>query len=323
MRLITQIFILWTFVVFISCEVIDVNIDEVTKTDTNFKVIAAHMFSSSDVPLLAVGQSSITFNLTGSSDIDVILYSYKDADKRPKCAEGGVKVSDETVLKMKLPILKTIPIKDTKLFYIYIMRCSGKQELKANVQGKITLMNPYGHLQGQQLGSWMFHALLSVIYISVCVFWLLLTCVFRKDFLTLQFCITQVLMLCTLESVVLYFGSYYDNTYGQRALTMTVSGVVLTIARKSVARVLVLIVCMGYGTSKPSLSARTWSWMIVVGILYCITCLIYEVAEYLSDMNALEDAWKQIANLPVSLIDIVFYLWIVYSLWSTMNDLKN
>jgi hypothetical protein len=100
------------------------------------------------------------------------------------------------------------------------------------------------------------------------------------------------------------------------------SGILLTITRKVVSRILVLIVCMGYGSVKPSLERRIWYILGVLGILYYIFSCTFEIAQVLREDESISEFTYYVANIPVDVIDIIFYLWIVYSLWYTLQELK-
>lgn len=103
---------------------------------------------------------------------------------------------------------------------------------------------------------------------------------------------------------------------------MVTSGIILTIIRKVVSRILALIVCMGYGSVRPSLERHTWYSLGILGLLYFISSCIYEIAQVLYDEETITEFWFLISNIPVDIFDIIFYGWIISSLWYTIRDLR-
>ena len=69
--------------------------------------------------------------------------------------------------------------------------------------------------------------------------------------LPLQSCISAVIFLGAVESATWYFDYISFNAGGTRGVAPVVLGVLLSTVKKCVSRLLVLVVCLGYGVVRP------------------------------------------------------------------------
>ena len=70
--------------------------------------------------------------------------------------------------------------------------------------------------------------------------------------LPLQSCISAVIFLGAVESATWYFDYISFNAGGTRGVAPVVLGVLLSTVKKCVSRLLVLVVCLGYGVVRPT-----------------------------------------------------------------------
>ncbi|KIH62194.1 lung seven transmembrane receptor [Ancylostoma duodenale] len=91
-------------------------------------------------------------------------------------------------------------------------------------------------------------------------------------------------------------------------------------AKRTMSRVLVIIVSVGYGVVKPRLG-NTLSQVAGVGLVYFVFCAIEGLARV--SKNHVEAAkQKQFAALPLVITEMVIFYWIFTSLGATMRTLK-
>jgi hypothetical protein len=68
----------------------------------------------------------------------------------------------------------------------------------------------------------------------------------------LQHCVTAVIVLGLFETFSWYFDYYHANSTGERPLAPIVLSVLLSCLKRTLSRLLVLVVCMGYGVATQS-----------------------------------------------------------------------
>eukprot|EP00479_Gromia_sphaerica_P001061 TRINITY_DN11226_c0_g1_i1.p1 TRINITY_DN11226_c0_g1~~TRINITY_DN11226_c0_g1_i1.p1 ORF type:complete len:136 (+),score=4.41 TRINITY_DN11226_c0_g1_i1:154-561(+) len=96
-----------------------------------------------------------------------------------------------------------------------------------------------------------FYGYMSIIYLVVAGIWFCLNALFWKELLQLQNCITAVLALCMIEMGTWYFDYFNFNQEGVRHTVPFVIGILSTVIRRTVSRMLVVAVSMGFGVVKP------------------------------------------------------------------------
>eukprot|EP00128_Syssomonas_multiformis_P008856 Colp12_sorted_trinity150504_noHs@11885 len=97
--------------------------------------------------------------------------------------------------------------------------------------------------------------------------------------------------------------------------------VLLSALKKSLARLLVLIVSMGYGVVKPTLGA-TMRQVLMLGAGYFIASSAYDIAHVIRITQGGSTRAELVFMLPLSLLDAVIVWWVFISLSKTMNTLR-
>ena len=103
-----------------------------------------------------------------------------------------------------------------------------------------------------------FFGALSLAYVSLGVVWLVLCLRHCAQLLPLQSCISAVIFLGAVESATWYFDYVSFNAGGTRGVAPVVLGVLLSTVKKCVSRLLVLVVCLGYGVVRPTLGSAAY-----------------------------------------------------------------
>ena len=91
------------------------------------------------------------------------------------------------------------------------------------------------------------------MYLLLGAVWFLQYTRFWQETFQLQYCIAAVLVLSMLEMAVWYFDYVNFNATGFRPYGITLWAVFFSAVRKTVSRVLLLIVSMGFGVVRPTL----------------------------------------------------------------------
>lgn len=117
---------------------------------------------------------------------------------------------------------------------------------------------------------------------------------------------------------------------------------ILNLVRKTIVRLLVLVIALGYGVVKPTLGTTSYV-AFMYGILYfiasCIDRLERDItAKHLhqyagslfssiqgaivtqdSSIASIDDVFRVLAPIPAALLDLGFYIWIFYGISSTVR----
>lgn len=205
------------------------------------------------------------------------------------------------------------------MYYLWFVVC--ERELNAvQVAGKTVWKNPNGYLPGAMFPNLKFFGIMSLLYLLLGFVWMILYGQHWREVFMLQHCITVVIGLGMVEMSTWYFDYVNFNHTGLRPVATTVVAVVLGCLRKTLARLLVLLVSMGYGIVRPTLgpvvqkvAALTLSYFVAVNALDIVTNV--------NNVDDLTSTARIFLVLPVAVLDGVFILWIFMSLSKTLAQL--
>ncbi|KAJ8484987.1 hypothetical protein OPV22_017472 [Ensete ventricosum] len=121
---------------------------------------------------------------------------------------------------------------------------------------------------------------------------------FWKEVLPLQNCIALVIALGMFEMALWYFEYAEFNETRLRPMGITFWAVTFGTVKRTVSRVIILVVSMGYGVGRPTLGSLT------------------------SKVSDLAGKARLFMVLPVALLDAFFIIWIFASLSKTLDKLQ-
>lgn len=164
----------------------------------------------------------------------------------------------------------------------------------------------------------MFFMVMCIVYVLFGALWLFWSACYWRDLLRIQFWIGAVIILGMLEKAVFY-SEYQSIRYrGDYVQGAVIFAELLSALKRSLARILVLIVSLGYGIVKPRLGTSVYR-LAAVGILYLIFSSVEGV---LRVTGGFYGTVALVANLSLSLIDSCVMWWIFISLSQTIRLLK-
>ncbi|KAL0359098.1 UNVERIFIED_CONTAM: Transmembrane protein 87B [Sesamum angustifolium] len=217
-------------------------------------------------------------------------------------------------------VLQTIEINKTGMYYLYFVFCD--PELKGTViSGRTVWRNPEGYLPGRMAPLMTFYGLMSLAYIALGLLWFLRFVQHWKDIIKLHYQITAVIGLGMCEMALWYFEYANFNATGSRPIGITLWAVTFSAIKKTVSRLILLVVSMGYGVMRPTLGGIT-SKVIFLGVVYFVASEALELVEHLGNINDFTGKTRLFLVLPVALLDACFILWIFSSLSKTLEKLQ-
>lgn len=215
---------------------------------------------------------------------------------------------------------KDVHITKTGMYNLFFITCDPK--LKGLVMsGKTVWKNPDGYLPGRMAPLKKFYVFMSIAYLLLSVIWFSQYMRFWKDILQLQHCISAVIGLGLFEMVLWYFDFAYFNSTGMRPVFITTLVVTIGAIRKTVARILMLSVSMGYGVVRPTLGGLT-SKVLLLGITYFLASELLDITEYVGSINDISGRARLFLVLPDAFLDAFLILWIFTSLSKTLDQLQ-
>ncbi|EYU35438.1 hypothetical protein MIMGU_mgv1a004871mg [Erythranthe guttata] len=226
----------------------------------------------------------------------------------------------ENMLSTHIKNNKEVNVKKTGMYNLFFITCDPK--LKAmKVSGRTVWRNPSGYLPGRIAPLMKFYVFMSILYAILCAVWVFQYVRYWNDVLLLQHCITSVIALGLLEMTFWYLDYAYFNSTGTRPIGITTWVVTIGAVRRTLSRILILSVSMGYGVLRPTLGGLTTK-VLLVGGTYFLASEMLNIAEYVGSINDVAGRARVFFVLPVAFLDAFLILWIFTSLSKTLEQLQ-
>ncbi|KAK8992649.1 hypothetical protein V6N11_048722 [Hibiscus sabdariffa] len=215
---------------------------------------------------------------------------------------------------------RSIKVTKTGMYNLYFIHCDVTLK-DLTVDGKTVWKNPTGYLPGRMAPLMSFYMFMSLAFVILGIFWFSQYARFWREVLPLQNCITLVITLGMLEMALWYFDYAEFNESGIRPVGITIWAVTFGTIKRTVSRIVILMVSMGYGVVRPTLGGLT-SKVIMLGATFFLASEVLELVENVGAVSDLSGKARLFLVLPVAILDAFFILWIFTSLSATLNKLQ-
>ncbi|PPR97794.1 hypothetical protein GOBAR_AA22888 [Gossypium barbadense] len=213
-----------------------------------------------------------------------------------------------------------VPIKKTGMHNLFFIACDPK--LKGTVMsGKTVWKNPDGYLPGRMAPLMTFYVYMAIAYLLLSAIWFSQYMRFWEDILQLQHCIAAVIGLGLFEMILWYLDYSNFNKTGMRPVVTTAWVVTVGAIKKTLSRLLILSVSMGYGVVRPTLGGLT-SKVLLIGATYFVASELLDITEHVGTINDVSGRARLFLGLPDAFLDAFLILWIFTSLSKTLEQLQ-
>ncbi|KAF2357993.1 Lung seven transmembrane receptor-like [Trinorchestia longiramus] len=210
-----------------------------------------------------------------------------------------------------------VPVK-TDGVYLFMLRVSSNASFEASVE--VRMVSSYGYLSAADYPLLWFYSVLCVVYVVYGAVWLVLCFLRWRDLLRLQYWIAAVILLGLIEKAV--FVAEYEslNEHGTSVQSLLIAAEIVSCAKRTIARILVVIVALGFGIVKPRLGSLLHR-VIALGMVYFVLASIESCTRVLRPKT---DPSKQmlVAIIPLALLDSLICWWVFSALVSTIRTLR-
>jgi len=162
-----------------------------------------------------------------------------------------------------------------------------------------------------------FFGIMSLVYLAFAIGWFIASCLNWRDLLRVQFWIGGVIAIGMFENALFYSEYQSINHHGLENGLLYFAEVVSCIKR-ALARILVIIVSMGFGIVKPRLGQMLHR-VIAVGIIYFILAAIEGCIRVHDDRLSKTHMY---VFIPLTILDVGLCWWIFSSLVQTTRTLR-
>ncbi|OXA42720.1 Transmembrane protein 87A [Folsomia candida] len=222
-------------------------------------------------------------------------------------------VSSSAIVQSSRPVF-TIP-KDGVYLFIVKFEPEGSSEFHAEVE--VQIKGPHGYLSATEYPLLIFYGSSCLLYTLYGVVWLGLSFWQWRDLIRIQFWIGAVIFL----GMAVFYAEYYNiNSTGVSVTGAVLVAEIISCAKRTLARMLVVIVSIGFGIVKPRLGA-TLHRILIVGSLYFAFASFESCLRVLHPVNGPSNK-ALMAGVPLSILDAAIFYWIFQSLMATTRTLR-
>ncbi|KAG0720786.1 Transmembrane protein 87A [Chionoecetes opilio] len=184
----------------------------------------------------------------------------------------------------------------------------------------IEMKSDYGYLSAANFPLLWFYGAMCVVYLVYGFVWLAISAMRWRELLRIQYWIGAVIFLGMLEMAV--FTAVYSalNGHGYSTSGLLVVAELVSCAKRTLARMLVIIVSLGFGIVKPRLGVMLHR-VVGVGIIYFVLASIEGCTRALQPRNGSPNQ-LMLASLPLSLLEAAICFWIITAMVQTTRTLR-
>ncbi|EDV57367.1 transmembrane protein 87A [Drosophila erecta] len=306
-----------------------------SKVETNLTItfrLTEHPCIFDDRTLQTIAQNlTLQKNATINNVITEITRTYPCnglivlAINKDKPVQGAAIPSPEPkhpMLEHKHPLSPTTnPIASVKEDGIYEIEVNiaPSQSAPFNAVVHIEFLGPHGYISAIDWPFLPFYLIMCIVYVIFGIIWLFVSFAQWRDLLRIQFWIGGVILLGMLEKAFFYAEYQTLTNKGVAVQHAELVAEFVSCAKRTLARMLVIIMSLGFGIVKPRLGPMLHR-VVGVGTLYFLLAC---VESYLRITNVKTDRSELlVASIPLAVLDTGICWWIFTSLVQTTRTLR-
>ncbi|XP_069546292.1 transmembrane protein 87A [Brachyistius frenatus] len=203
--------------------------------------------------------------------------------------------------------------------YLLVVKImSSKPESNWDLTFNVVMKGSHGYISVTEWPLMIFYMVMCVVYILYALLWFIWAACYWKDLLRIQFWIAGVIFLGMVEKAVFCAEYENTNTVGSASPGLLIFAELVSALKRTLARLLVIIVSLGYGIVKPRLGT-VMHRVVGLGVLYFAFASIEGI---LRITGAKDSDLALLASIPLALLDSSLCWWISFFLAQTIKTLK-
>ncbi|TRY80974.1 hypothetical protein TCAL_02964 [Tigriopus californicus] len=204
--------------------------------------------------------------------------------------------------------------------YLLVIHMQGPPKGSFNAVVDVEMIGPHGYLSVVDFPLLPFYGIMCGLYILMGLAWLILCARHWRDLLRIQFWIGGVIFLGMLEKAMFLAEFSNINTHGLETRGLILAAEIVSCAKRSLARMLVIIVSLGFGIVKPRLGP-TLHRVVGIGGLYFVLASIESYLRIMKPKNDVSGT-ALMAGIPLAVIDSSICWWVFSALIQTTRTLR-
>lgn len=217
------------------------------------------------------------------------------------------------------PVPSQYRISRDGIFLITVTIEPGVKNESYTASVELEIVGPYGYLSAVDWPLLPFFGSMCVVYFAFGVAWLVVLALQWQDLLRIQFWIGGVIILGMIEKAVLYAEYQSLNNTGSSVQGVMIFAELVSCVKRTLARMLVIIVSFGFGIVKPRLGTMLHR-VVGIGICYFLFCSAEGIFHIIKPQHIPNRAY--LVQVPLTVLDTAICWWIFSNLVQTTRTLR-
>eukprot|EP00127_Corallochytrium_limacisporum_P004540 Clim_evm10s167 gene=Clim_evmTU10s167 len=217
-------------------------------------------------------------------------------------------------------VIKSMPVDYAGIYEVRLEGACG--EPVVNFEGTIIFKSPHGYLPANEYPLLIFYGIMTALYAVVTLLWLIQQARFYDDILRLQLLMGTVVGLGIVSMSMTTADLDYWNSHGRRSRALHVCSVVISVFQHTFARLLLIIVAMGFGITKPHLGDALEKKIVTLGLSYFALAFVHDMGQGLAQSGEVHEQAPFFLTMGIAVVDSIVIWWTLTSMTKTMNTLS-
>lgn len=208
-------------------------------------------------------------------------------------------------------------VTDADAIHVITIDASSPTTDPFNISVHVEMTDAYGYLSVIDWPLLPFYSTMCVVYALYAFFWLIICFCYWRDLLRIQLWIGAVIFLGLVEKAV-FVGEYESlNESGKSVKGLLIFAELVSCLKRTLARMLVIIVSLGFGITKPRLGSLLHR-VTAIGCVYFVLSAVEGIMRVFVH-KADSSPSLLIAIIPLAVTDSLICWWIFSSLVQTIR----
>jgi len=167
-----------------------------------------------------------------------------------------------------------------------------------------------------------FNLIMCVVLLGANVIWFRWMRLNKENVITIHWYLFTLLFMTMVACACTFLEYDIYNTSGHRMVSFTIFNILFSALRDALARLIALLIALGYGIVMNVLT-RYLTKIGLLTFLYFVSNALNLACFYINQHRPLSASMRFAAVLPEAFFNILFLIWIIFSLIRTLAYLKS
>ncbi|GKY95508.1 hypothetical protein MPSEU_000512500 [Mayamaea pseudoterrestris] len=215
--------------------------------------------------------------------------------------------------------------------YVLIMANCDDQGRDLLLTGEAAYKSVHGFLPGELWGFLYFFGAMTIAYLVVSLWYSIMMHLNFESRIPIEKWILTTILLGLGEMVFKTADAFVWNSDGHRHIWICYMGIVLGVVKRGWSRSLIVMVSLGWGVTRDTLG-RKYKWIFMLCMLYIglsafcdLTFVVANTAMETLSQNVESNLYDiyTLLTFTIAAVDVVYVMWIMDALASTMEHLES